>query len=326
MNKVMGHSLMRKDGAEHLAERRAIEPAFRPAVVLEHWTPKLMALADQLISEFEHQGEVDLFDAFAAPMAAIGLVQVLGLDNDVRWQDMCHWSQSLMDGVGNYSGDPEITARGQAAGAAIAREIDRVLPFHRDNRNQSILSCMAYAESPHSLDQIRSNINVIVGGGLNEPRDAILTTVFALLSNPDQLAQVRSDPKLFATAFEEAIRWVSPIGMYPRRVTQDTHLGNTALSEGEQIGLCVGAANRDPTMFDTPDRFDINRPRQKHLAFGAGPHFCAGTAIARKMVGEIAVPMLFERLKNLRLNPEKPVEERGWVFRGPVTLPVRWDA
>lgn len=325
MNSVMGHSLMRKDGADHMAERRAVEPSFRPSVVIEHWTPRLEALADELIRTFARVGEVDLFSAFAAPMAAIGLAQLLGFEEDVPWQDMCQWSQSLMDGVGNYSGDAEIAARGKAAAAAIAGEIERALPFHRENANPSILSCMLHAESPHSIDQIRANINVIVGGGLNEPRDAILTTVYGLLSNPDQLAQVRADPKLFATAFEEAIRWVSPIGMYPRRVTQDVQLGDSSLSEGEQIGLCVGAANRDPAVFADPDRFDINRPRQKHLAFGAGPHFCAGTAIARKMVGEIAVPMLFDRLKNLRLDADRPVEERGWVFRGPVTLPVQWD-
>ena len=325
MNEVMGHSLMRKDGAEHLAERRAVEPAFRPSVVMEHWTPKMTALADALIAGFEHDGEVDLFDAFAAPMASIGLIQLLGLREDIAWQDMCHWSQSLMDGVGNYSGDPDIAARGTAAAKAIAHEIDRALPDHRACANPSILSGMVHAESPHSLAQIRANINVIVGGGLNEPRDAILTTVYGLLSQPDQLAQVQAQPKLFATAFEEAIRWVSPIGMYPRRVAQATVLGDTALSEGEQIGLCVGAANRDPAKFADPDQFDINRKRQKHLAFGAGPHFCAGTSIARKMVGEIAVPMVFDRLKNLRLHPDRPVEQRGWVFRGPISLPVQWD-
>ncbi|MEM9579717.1 MAG: cytochrome P450 [Pseudomonadota bacterium] len=325
MNTVMGHSLMRKDGADHLAERRAIEPAFRPDIILNHWHPKMTDLADRLISQFESRGEVDLFDAFAAPMAALGLRELLGFGDDVSWQDMCRWSQALMDGVGNYDGDAEVTTQGKAAAKALADQIDRSLPFHRADANPSILSCMVHAESHHSTDQIRANINVIVGGGLNEPRDAILTTVLGLLSHPQQLDQLRADPKLFLAAFEEAIRWVSPIGMYPRRVAQDTVLGDAKLSEGTQIGICVGAANRDPARFSNPNSFDINRKRQKHLAFGAGPHFCAGTAIARKMVGEIAVPMLFSRLKNLRLHPDKPVRERGWVFRGPVALPLQWD-
>ena len=78
--------------------------------------------------------------------------------------------------------------------------------------------------------------------------------------------------------------------------------------------------------FAEPDRFDVTRPKQSHLAFGAGPHFCAGTWVSRLTVGKIVVPMLFDRLRNLRLREETPPVVRGWVFRGPVTLPVRWDA
>jgi len=325
MNKVMGHSLMRKDDEAHRAERKAIEPALRPGVVKEFWNPRFAEIADRLISSFEQDGEVDLFGAFAAPMASMGLVELLGFDRNIDWRDLCFWSQSLMDGVGNYSNDPAVAARGKSAAEAIANEIDRVLESHMESENPSILSSMIHAEHKHSLDQIRANVNVIVGGGLNEPRDSILTTIYGLLSNPEQLAMVKEDRSLFATAFEEAVRWVAPIGMYPRRVTQDTQLGDTLLKAGDQIGVCVGAANRDPSRFDDPDLFDINRRRQQHLGFGAGPHFCAGTWVARQMVGQIAVPMVFDRLKNLRLHETKPVIEKGWVFRGPVTLPVQWD-
>jgi cytochrome P450 len=139
------------------------------------------------------------------------------------------------------------------------------------------------------------------------------------------LAQVQADPALYALAFEESVRWVAPIGMYPRRVARDIELGDTQLKEGDQLGICVGAANRDPSRFDNPHAFDINRKRRQHLGFGAGPHFCAGTWVAREMVGKIAVPMIFDRLKNLRLHDSKPVVQSGWVFRGPTRLPVQWD-
>ncbi|MGR3503485.1 cytochrome P450 [Pseudaestuariivita sp.] len=325
MNEVMGVCLMRKDDEPHQIERKAMEPAFAARTVKEQWNPAFEALADRLISEFEADGRADLFNAFAAPMASLGLLEVLGFKDDVPWQDLCHWSQSLMDGVGNYSRDPEITALGQAANKAIAVEIDRVKEAHGTEQNLSLVSSILHAEHPHSLDQLRANINVTIGGGLNEPRDAILTLTMALLQNPDQLAEVRANPKLWMTAFEEAVRWVSPIGMYPRLVTEDTVLGDTELEAGEQIGLCVGAANRDPSRFEAPEVFDIHRPRQGHLGFGAGPHFCAGTWVARQMVGAIAVPMLFDRLRNLRLDPDAEIEERGWVFRGPTRLPVVWD-
>jgi len=323
MNRVMGHSLMRKDDEDHQAERAAVDPSFRRGMVRDHWAPVFQALTDQLIDQFVDDGRTDLFNAFAAPMASLSLAEMLGF-RDVAWQDLAHWSQSLMDGVSNYGADPEIEDRGQAASRAINDAIDAVLPDHRADHNPTILSSMAHADSPHSIEQIRANIKVIIGGGLNEPRDAILTTVLGLLQNPDQLAAVREEPKLFAKAFEEAVRWISPIGMYPRRVTRDVVLGDTQLKEGDQLGICVGAANHDQSQFERPDEFDIFRPRKQHLGFGAGPHFCAGTWVARQMVGEIAVPRLFERLPGLRLDPDSSPILGGWVFRGPTSLPVVW--
>ena len=324
MNVVMGHSLMRKDGEAHRVERAAINPSFQPDVVKAHWLPLFRQIAEELVTAFEGQGRVDLFPSFAAPMASRSLIALLGF-RDVAWQDLADWSQALMDGVGNYQADPEIGVRARAASDGIDAAIDAVIDDHRVSPNPTILSSMVHAETPHSLEQIRTNIKVIVGGGLNEPRDAILTLLQALLENPEQRQQVEADPKLFFKAFEESVRWVSPIGMYPRRVTRDAVLGDTQLREGDQIGICVGAANRDPRHFDHAGRFDMGRAKARHLAFGAGPHFCAGSWTARVMVGDIAVPLLLSRLRNLRLDPDNPVQSRGWVFRGPVTLPVVWD-
>ncbi len=324
MNTVMGHSLMRKDFEAHRAERSAIEPTFCARAVQEHWVPRLGDMVDQLIGAIRHRGEADLFDAFAAPLAAQALTRLLGFERDVAWQDMCAWSQAMMDAVGNYAGDPGIAARGRAAAEAIAAEIDRALPRHQRNPGPTVLASMVQAgQTP---EQIRANVNVIVGGGLNEPRDAILTLTMALLQHPKQRERVLADPALWPVAFEESVRWIAPIGMYPRRVTRDITLGDTALREGDQLGLCVGAANRDPARFDRPQDFDISRPRRQHLGFGAGPHFCAGTWVARQMVGQIAVPRLFARLKGLRLDPGTEPKVEGWVFRGPVRLKVQWDA
>lgn len=325
MNVVMGHSLMRKDGEEHRVERIAINPSFQPDVIKNHWQPTFERISDELITDFERHGQTDLFSSFAAPMASKALLALLGFEN-VAWQDLAAWSQAMMDGVGNYQADPEISAKAQAAADAINDAIDAVIDKHKAEQNPTILSSMVHAENPHSIEQIRANIKVVVGGGLNEPRDSILSTLLGLLQNPDQRRDVENDPKLFLRAFEESTRWISPIGMYPRRVTQDTSLGDTHLREGDQIGICVGAANRDPVHFNEADKFDLHRKKAPHLGFGAGPHFCAGSWTARIMVGGVALPMLFSRLKNLRLNPELAVEERGWVFRGPISLPVLWDA
>ncbi|GKQ50083.1 cytochrome P450 [Bradyrhizobium sp. Ce-3] len=325
VNKVMGPTFMRKDGAEHAIGRKAIEPSFRPATIKEYWAPKFTAIAETLIDELSAAGEADLFATLAAPMASLGLMAMIGF-RDMPWQTLAEWSQALIDGAGNYAADAEVERKAMQASADVDAAIDNVLADHRRHPNPSILSSMVHADPPMPVEAIRANIKVIIGGGLNEPRDAILTLVLGLLENPAQRDSVLAKPELWPAALEEAVRWISPIGMYPRRVTRDVDLSGTTLTAGLQIGLCVGAANRDGHRFADPDRFDVMRPKQSHLAFGAGPHFCAGTWVSRLTVGKIVVPMLFERLRNLRLRKEAPPVVRGWVFRGPVSLPVRWDA
>lgn len=324
VNKVMGPTFMRKDGTEHTIGRKAIEPSFRPGTIKEHWTPKFSGICESLIDALIETDKAELFTALAAPMASLCLMEMIGFPT-MPWQTLAEWSQSLIDGAGNYSGDTEIEHRAMQAGAEIDAAIEAVLDHHRRHLNPSILSSMVHADPPMPIEDIRANIKVIIGGGLNEPRDAILTLVLGLLENPAQKESVFAKPELWPAALEEAVRWISPIGMYPRRVTRNVDLCGVPLPEGLQIGLCVGAANRDGKRFPDPDRFDVSRPRQSHLAFGAGPHFCAGTWVSRLTVGKIAVPMLFERLRNLRLRDDAPPVLRGWVFRGPVSLPVRWD-
>ncbi|WGS18377.1 MULTISPECIES: cytochrome P450 [unclassified Bradyrhizobium] len=325
VNKVMGPTFMRKDGAEHAIGRKAIEPSFRPAMIKEHWAPKFTAICVTLIDALAGAGEADLFTALAAPMASLSLMEMIGFD-PMPWQILAEWSQSLIDGAGNYAGDAEIERKAMQAGAAVDAAIEAVLDHHRSHPNPSILSSMVYADPPMSIEAVRANIKVIIGGGLNEPRDAILTLVLGLLENPAQKRSVLAKPELWPAALEEAVRWVSPIGMYPRRVTRSVDLSGVELPQDLQIGLCVGTANRDDKRFADPDSFDVLRPKQSHLAFGAGPHFCAGTWVSRLTVGKIVGPMLFERLRNLRLRDDAPPVVRGWVFRGPVSLPVRWDA
>ena len=323
--KAMGHTLMRKDGDDHKRERMVLEASFRPGVVKSHWEPIFARIAEELIDDIAERGEADLFASLAAPLASRCLMEVLGLTN-VDWRDLVAWSQALMDAVGNYGDDAEVWARGAQASKAIDEAIDRRIPELNAAPDPSVISAMINAPEPLSLDQIRANVKVIVGGGLNEPRDATCTALFGLLSNPDQAAQVIADPSQWKNVFEEAIRWIAPIGLYPRKVAKRTELGGAMLEPEDQIGLVVASACRDEAHFERGDRFDINRKRTPHLAFGAGPHFCLGTWVARKQVGEIAVPTVLRRLKGLRLDPGRETRLGGWVFRGPLDLPVLWNA
>jgi len=113
--------------------------------------------------------------------------------------------------------------------------------------------------------------------------------------------------------------------MSPRRIAQPIAIGDIQLDPEDRIFLMFGAANRDPEHFERPDQFDITRDTSKHIAFGAGPHFCAGAWASKAMIADVALPMLFERLKGLRLNPQRPAQMGGWAFRGLQNLNVFWD-
>jgi hypothetical protein len=233
------------------------------------------------------------------------------------------WSQAMIDGIANYTGDPQIEARCDAATAGIDACIDEMLPAAKAAPDFGLLSIMLQAGLP--MHSIRANIKLTISGGQNEPRDAIAGTIWALLTHPDQLAMVQSGEATWDQAFDEYVRWISPIGMTPRRVARQYTVEGIEFEPEDRVFFMFGSANRDEAQFDAPERFDVTRTNAaSHIAFGAGPHFCAGAAASRALVAAVALPSLFARLKNLRLDETDPVRIGGWAFRGILNLPVRW--
>jgi cytochrome P450 len=176
------------------------------------------------------------------------------------------------------------------------------------------------------MESVRANIKLAISGGQNEPRDAIAGTVWALLNHSDQLELAKSGAVPWLQAFEEYARWISPIGMSPRRIAKPWTIRDVAFEPEERVFLMFGSANRDDKYFDAPDRFNIRRDTSKSVAFGAGPHFCAGAGASRAMIADVALPTVFARLKNLRIVDDSPVRIGGWAFRGLLNLPLTWDA
>lgn len=321
MKRSMGHSMLRKDDPEHDVERKAYGGVLRPKAVKQHWTAVFERNAATYLARLREAGPgADLVTEFAAPYAAENLRVVLGFHNADQ-EDIQRWSQTLIDGTGNYADDPDVWAAAERSSHEVDDAIDEMLPYLRANPDASLLSGLSGMPMP--LEALRANLKMTIGGGLNEPRDAIATTTWALLSHPDQLASVLVGDR-WSDAFEESIRWVAPISMYPRQATRDTVLAGMAVPRGARLGVVVGAANRDPAVFTDPESYDIDRPRKPHLAFGGGSHFCAGAWVARASVVGVALPLLFAELPGLRLDPARPAVAGGWVFRGVLSLPVLW--
>lgn len=327
MNVLMGQNMMRRDGAEHQSERKVYYPAMSPKAVRDVWAAQFESHASRILDGLVDRhggpggrGIVDLVTQYAMPVSGEALKSMTGLTN-ITFADMDGWSQAMIDGIANYTGDPDVEARCHEATAAIDAAIDEMLPDARRSPGHDLLSVMVASGMP--LENVRANIKLTISGGQNEPRDAIAGAVWALLSHPDQLAAVRAGDVSWQQAFEEYCRWVAPIGMSPRRIAQDFEYGGVRFEPEERVFLMFGSANRDEQWFDRPELFDVTRNTKMSLTFGAGPHFCAGAAASRSLVGDIALPMIFDRLAGLRLADDRvPVEFGGWAFRGPLTLPV----
>ncbi|MEM1048059.1 MAG: cytochrome P450 [Pseudomonadota bacterium] len=322
MSVLMGENLMRKDGENHLAERKAIFPTISPRTVREHWRSLFEADAAQILDELAPEGRSDLFHSYAMRLSGEALKHITGLTN-FHWQEMDSCSQGMIDGIANYIGDKEVEARCHKATARIDAAIDDMIPVLKKTPDYSMLSVMLEAGLP--MDSVRANIKLTISGGQNEPRDAIAGAIWALLVHPDQFDRVKNGEATWAQAFDEYVRWISPIGMSPRRVARAHSVRDVAFEPEERIFFMFGSANRDEDHYVDGDRFDMARDASKHIAFGAGPHFCAGAAASKSLIAEVALPRIFERLPDLALDPDEPVRLGGWAFRGVLNLPCTWQ-
>ncbi len=314
MTVLMGENMMRKDGAAHSLERKAIFPTVSPRTVRDHWREQFEAAAAGIVDELVPMGGGNLLELYATRLSGEALRVITGVD--LSWQEMDAVSQAMINGIANYAGDAGVEAACRAATAQIDAAISAALPCAE---GLSLLATMKAAGLPEAA--IRANIKLAISGGQNEPRDVIAGITWALLSHPEQLEMVLSGEVDWAQVMAEYVRWLAPIGMSPRRIAAPTTLGGVDFNTGDDVFLMFNSANHDEAYFEAAEVFDITRDASKHIAFGAGPHFCAGAWAAKALVAEVALPLLFARLTP-RLCGE--VRVGGWAFRGVLNLPCNW--
>jgi len=320
MTLLMGENLMRKDGREHMAERRAIYPSMSPQTVRDVWDAQFRIDAEEVAQGLVDEGRGDLFWTYAMPVSARALKAITGLTN-MDAAEMNRVSQGMIDGCANYSGDAQVEAHCHDCTASIDSHIDARLSMGIRDDDVSLLATQVRAGL--SDEQMRANIKLSISGGQNEPRDAIAGTIWALLRHPEQLKMCLSGTATWLQVFEEYARWISPIAMSPRRVAQVYEYAGVTFEPEDKVFLMFGSANRDADVFDHADRFDITRDTSKSLSFGAGPHYCAGAWASRTLIADVALPTFFEYFPRVEIDAEVPFG--GWAFRGPLALPCRWD-
>lgn len=319
MTVLMGENMMRKDGAAHALERKMIFPTISPRTVRDVWKAQFEAATTRILDELAPKGAGDIVADFALPVSAEALKAITGLTN-MHFAEMDRVSQGMIDGVGNYAGDPEVEANCHDCTASIDAHIDAQMEAALARPDHSLLSVAMRAGMPE--EQTRANIKLAISGGQNEPRDAIAGAIATLIRHPDQLALIQKGKATWLQAFEEYARWMSPIGMSPRRIASRDTVNGVTFEPDTRAFLMFSSGNRDEDVFEHPEQFDITRDNGPAISFGAGPHFCAGAWASRCLIAEVALPMFFERIKEPHLTEE--VRYGGWAFRGPTSVKAEW--
>jgi cytochrome P450 len=323
--RAIGPSMLSKVGPAHDVERTSINPPLRPRAIAHDWLSVFRANAERHLARLVTAGPgADLVRDFAIPYTADNLAAIAGIP-EAGWEAVHRWSAAFIAGSGNVLDAAEVWEACERANAEADAVIAGAITRVRAQPDASIVSALVHAPVALVEELVYANMKLAVGGGVNEPQHALVGGVWAFAQHADQHERLLADPTLFANAFDEAVRWLSPIQALPRIVTAPVEVAGVSLVPGDEISIVIAAANRDPGHFARPHEFDAFRERRPHLAFGAGIHACAGSRAARAQVGQVAWPLLYERLAGLRPVDPNAARFRGFTFRGIEHLPVTWD-
>ena len=311
--RVVGRSMLSTDGAEHGRHRTPFVAPFRPAQVQRRFGDEVERLAQDLVSSFRADGEVELRRAMAGPLSVAVVAEILGLEaSDV--QTVLGWYSDIVSAVTGMRSDGEVPHAAQLAMRALAGRV-------HDGLGADKLLSVAASSLPE--EQVVSNAAVMMFGGIETTEGMILNAVLHLLDDAGQVDRVRQDPSYAALLVEESLRMEPAAAVVDRYATSDVELVGADIRSGDLVRVSLAGANRDPEVFPDPDTFDPTRDNlRSQLAFARGPHVCVAMDLAR-LEARVAVRTLVEALPGLRL--AAPGSPRGLVFRKPAELWLRWD-
>lgn len=321
MGPVMGHTILEMDEPEHGRVRGLLQQAFTRKA-LESWEHDLVRpVVNELVDRFAKRGRADLIRELTFPFPVSVIAGMMGLPEEEH--EAFHRLAIELISV-NIS--PEITLE---ASAGLEQMFARTLAARRANPRDDLISVLAAAEleDGSKLDDelIYAFLRLMAPAGAETTYRSSSNLLFGLMSHPEQLDAVRSDRSLIAQAIDEGLRWECPLTGIMRTCTGETEVAGVKIPEAQMIHVNLGSANHDETRWDDPERFDIFRPLKAHIAFAFGPHRCLGIHLAT-METRVVLETLFDRLPNLRLDPEaEDVHITGMAFRSPLELPVLFD-
>ena len=314
-------SLVFNDPPLHTRVRKLLAPAFTPRA-LRILQPKFVTLVDGLLNEAEDRGSMDLIGDFASALPVEIIGDMLGVPRKDRGP-LRAWSMAILGAL-----EPVLTPDAEKTGNDAVTRFSTYLAGliadrRRIPRDDDVLTALVTGNvggEKLSEDELIHNCIFLLNAGHETTTNLIGNGVAALIEYPEERAKLQADPCLIDSAIEEFLRFESSNQLGNRRATEDVEIGGIAMPAGTFITLSIGAANRDPTVFADPERLDITRSPNRHLAFGAGIHACAGMTLAR-MEGRIAIKRLMKRFPDFKPNG-LPIRGGRARFRGYLSYPL----
>ncbi|QRO02422.1 cytochrome P450 [Archangium violaceum] len=317
---AISRHMLSADPPDHTRLRSLVSKAFTPRRV-EELRPRIAAIASQLLDTAKDPGSMDLLDAFAFPLPITVIAELLGVPVEDRDQ-FRDWTTTIISPPSEGNLEPL-----REAGRQFIQYFQQLLARRRaDPRDDLLTALMSAEEQGDRLSplELMSMLFLLLVAGHETTVNLIGNGVWALLNHSEQLERLRANPALIESAVEEMLRYCGPVETTTQRwAAQDAEFHGQVIPRGETILASLLSADHDPEQFPEPERFDITREPNRHIAFGFGIHFCLGAPLAR-LEATIAINLLLERLPRLRFGVD-PSELRwrdGILVRGLQRLPV----
>jgi cytochrome P450 len=319
---VMVRQMLFLDPPAHTRIRGLAAQAFTPrrvAALRRH----IQEITDRLVAALLPRGRMDLIADLAAPLPAIVTAEMLGVPVE-HHEQLKNWSADFAEILGNFQHNPDRAARVLRAVEGMTAYFRAAIDEQRRRPRDGLIASLLAAEVDGDRltdEEIIANVIVTMVGGQETTTNLIGNGVLSLLRHPAELARLRGDLSLVPSAVEELLRYESPSQHTARLAPEDTVLGGQRIRKRQAVIAVMGAGNRDPARFEDPDRLDLGRRDNRHLAFGWAAHFCFGAPLAR-IEGQVAFETILRRLPELRLEPGPLTWRTNLGLRGLTALPV----
>ncbi|MFC3071050.1 cytochrome P450 [Phenylobacterium soli] len=316
-------SILQLDDPDHARVRQPLSQALYARVA--RFKPQVERIVEETLDRLPADGTTfDLMAGYCVPIPIDVIASILGVDH-ARLAEFREWSEGVIQGLNPFR-TAEQTAQMEAAGASLNAYFTEQLADRRKNPRDDLLSDMVQLQAAGaqlSDDELRINLQALLVGGNLTTTDLIGNGVRLLLLHPAELAKLKADFGIVSAVVEEVLRYEPPVDMTGRIASAEMEVGGCPVAQGQALNPHLRAANRDPEVFEDPDRFDVSRKHRPHVAFGGGAHICIGAPLAR-LEAQVALVKLFQRFPDLRLaDPAAAPEWRRLpFFRGLERLEV----